>query len=71
VGFHELRALVTIIKLIWRSIRVPALAKNKNVVFSAERVGVEGNRAKINIGVLSGCLASGGTIEVPLRKIID
>lgn len=71
VGLHQLGALVTVVELVGGSIRVPALAKNEDVVAAAEGVGEESDGAEVDVGVSTGSLGGGGTVEVPLGKLVN
>lgn len=71
VGLHELGAFVAVVELVWGTVRVPALSQDEDVVTTTERVREDGNRAEVNIGILTRGLAGGGTVEVPLWKILN
>lgn len=71
VGLHQTVGVVTVVELVGASIGIPGLAKNEDVVTLTERIGVVGNGAKVDIGVVTGGLGSGRTIEVPFGKLID
>jgi hypothetical protein len=71
VGLHQTVGIVTVVELVGASIGIPGLAKNEDVVTLTERIGVVGNGAKVDIGVVTGGLGSGRTIEVPFGKLID
>jgi hypothetical protein len=62
---------MTEVELVGGSIRIPGLAENENVIATAERVGEDGNRAEVDIGVVTGGLAGGRTVKVPFREFID
>jgi hypothetical protein len=62
---------VTVVELVGASIGIPGLAEDEDVVTLAEGVGVVSDRAEVDIGVVTGGLVGGGTIEVPLRKLIN
>jgi hypothetical protein len=62
---------VTVVELVGASIGIPGLAENEDVVTLAEGVGVVGDGAEVDIGVVTGGLGSGGTVEVPLGKLIN
>jgi hypothetical protein len=62
---------MTVVVLVGASIGIPGLAEDEDVVTLAEGVGVESNGAKVDIGVVTGGLVGGGTIEVPLGELID
>jgi hypothetical protein len=62
---------VTVVELVGASIGIPGLAENEDVVTLAEGVGEDGDRAEVDIGVVTGGLASGGTVEVPLGELLN
>ena len=53
VGLHELRTLMAVVELVWGSIRIPALGNNQNVGSTTERIGVDGDRSEVDIGVVT------------------
>jgi hypothetical protein len=69
VGLHELGTLVAVVELVWGSVRVPALGNNENVGSTTEWIREDSNRAEVDIGVVTGSLASRASVEVPLRKV--
>ncbi len=71
VGLHELSTLMTVVELVWGSIRVPALCDNQDVGSTTEWIGVDGNGSKVDIRVIAGGLASRGAVEIPFWKILD
>jgi hypothetical protein len=71
VGLHQLGSLVTVVELVGSAIGVPGLAEDEDVVTLPEGVGVDGNGADVDIGVVTGGLASGGAVKVPLGEFID
>lgn len=71
VGLHELSTLMTVVELVWGSIRVPALCDNQDVGGTTEWIGVDGNGSEVDIGVVARGLASRGAVEVPLWEILD
>ena len=70
VGFHELSTLVTVVVLVWCSIRIPALAHKQDVWGATNRVGEDGTGAKVDVGVITRSLTSRASIEVPLGEIL-
>jgi hypothetical protein len=62
---------VAVVELVGGSVRVPGLAQDEDVVTLAEGVGEDGDRANVDIRVVTGGLASGGTVEVPLGELIN
>jgi hypothetical protein len=71
VGLHELGAIMAIVELVGSTIGVPALSEDKNVSVAAEGIAVHGNGTKVDVGVLTGSLSGGGTIEVPLGELLN
>ena len=58
VGIHQTSSLVTEVELVGAAIMIPALAQDKDVVATAERIGVDGDGAKIDIRVAALSLAA-------------
>lgn len=71
VGLHQAGCIVAVVELVGAAIGVPGLAENENVVTLAEGVGEDSDRAQVDIGVVTGGLAGGGTIEVPLGELLN
>jgi hypothetical protein len=71
VGLHQLGSLVTVVELVGAPIRIPGLAQDEDVVPLAEGIREDGDGANVDIGVVAGRLAGGGTVEVPLGELID
>lgn len=71
VGLHQAGSIVAVVELVGASIGVPGLAKNEDVVTLAEGVGEDSDGAEVDIGVVTGGLAGGGTVEVPLGELLD
>jgi hypothetical protein len=71
VCLHELGGLVTVVELVWGSIRIPAFTQDQNIRSAAKRVGENSNRSKVDIRVVAWGLSSGGTIEIPFWEIVD
>lgn len=58
VGLHDLGALMAVVVLVRSAVGVPALGEDNDVGRAAERIGVDGGRAQVDIGVVAGSLAS-------------
>jgi hypothetical protein len=71
VGVHEDFGGVTEIVAVWFSIGHPGFADDQDVVTKTDRIGEVGFWAKVDIGVVTRGLASGGTVKVPFWKICD
>ena len=71
VCLHQLSSLVAVVELVGGAIGVPGLTEDKDVVSLAEGVREDSNGADIDIGVVAGGLAGGGTVEVPLGELVD
>jgi hypothetical protein len=71
ICIHDLHAVVTEVELVGGAIGVPALSQNDDVWRAAERIGVNGARAEVNIGVLARSLVGRRTIKVPDGKILS
>lgn len=61
---------MTVVELVRRAIGHPALGKDENVftTLGAERIGVDCNGFQVDVAVLTGSLAGGGAVEVPLLE---
>ena len=70
VGIHQTDSFVTIVEFVGGSIVVPCLAHDEDVLATSEWIWVYRNRTKVDIGVVAGSLAGGGTVEVPLRQLL-
>ena len=62
---------MSVVVLVWGSIRVPALGDDQDVGSTTEWIGEDGNGSEVNIGIVAGSLASGATVEVPLREVVN
>ena len=62
---------MAVVEFVRSSIVVPGLAHDEDVVATAERIGIHGNGAEVDIGVVAGGLAGRGAIEVPFWEIVD
>lgn len=71
VCLHQLSSLVAVVELVGGAIGVPGLTEDKDVVSLAEGVREDSNGADIDIGVVAGGLAGGGTVKVPLGELVD
>ncbi len=56
---------MTIIEFIRSSVMVPAFTHDEDVVALAEGIGIDGDGAKVDIGVAARSLAAGGTVKIP------
>lgn len=71
VGLHQAGSLVAEVELVGATVGIPGLAQDEDVVALAEGVGEDGDRAKVDIGVVTGGLAGGGTVEVPFGEFVN
>lgn len=62
---------MTVVKLVWGSIGIPAFGHDQNVGKTTERIGENGDRAKVDIGVVTWCLSGRGTIKIPFWELLD
>jgi hypothetical protein len=60
-----------VVELVGRAVGIPAFAEDEQVGALAERVGVHGHGAEVDVRVVTGSLAGRRAIEIPLWKIID
>ena len=49
---------MTVIELVGRSIVIPAFAEHEDIFASTERIGVDCDRAEVDIGVIAWSLAT-------------
>jgi hypothetical protein len=70
VGVHDLHAVMSVVVLVGSAIGVPALSENDDVGRATEGIGVDGARSEVDIGVVTGGLAGGRTIEVPDGEVL-
>lgn len=68
VLLHQLGSFVAVVELVRCAIGHPALGQDQDVVaaLSAERVGVDSDGLQVDVAVVTGGLASGRTVKVPL-----
>jgi len=71
VGFHDLLGFVTEVCLVGGAVGVVGLAENELVVALAEGVGKDGDGDQDDVGIVTGSLIGGGTVKVPLGKVVD
>lgn len=71
VGLHQAGSLVAEVELVGAAIGVPGLAEDEDVITLTERIGEDGAGAEVDIGVVAGGLAGGGTVEVPLGELVN
>jgi hypothetical protein len=62
---------VTEVELVGAAIGIPGLAEDEDVVTLAEGVGEDSAGTEVDIGVIAGGLAGGGTVEVPFGELVD
>lgn len=68
---HELGSLMTVVELVWGSIRIPALGEDENVGSATKWVGEDGDWAQVDVRVVSGSLTSRRAVEVPFWEILE
>ena len=71
ICFHQSRSFVAVVVLVWRSIRIPRLAHDQDIVAQSDWVSVHCDGSDVDIGVVAGCLAGGRAIEVPFWEVVD
>jgi hypothetical protein len=69
ISLHDLGALVAEVVLVGGAIGHPALSQDDDVGLAAERIGEDGTRAQVDVGVVTRGLVRGGTVEVPDGKV--
>jgi hypothetical protein len=63
-------SVVTEVVCVGAAVRHVGLAHDEDVVAQTERVGVVGNGAEVDIGVVAGRLARRRTVKVPFREVV-
>ena len=63
--FHDLGGMVAVVSAVGGAVTVVALGKDEDVVAAPEGVLEDGGRAEVDIGVATGRLVGGRTVEVP------
>lgn len=58
IRIHQPLGLMTVVEFVWASVRVPCLAKNKNVVTATERIWVLCDWSDVDVRVITWRLAS-------------
>jgi len=61
--------VVTIIRPVWRSIIVVGFGQNEDIVTTAERVLEDGCGTKVDVRVMTRCLAGRRTVKVPYAEL--
>lgn len=59
IGLHQAFTLMSVVELVGGSIRIPGLGHDQDVVASSERIGEDGDRANVDIGIVAWRLAGG------------
>lgn len=59
IGLHQSSGFVTVIELVGASIGVPGLTQDQDILTATERIGKDGTRADVNIGVVPRGLTGG------------
>ena len=62
---------MAVVELVGGSVGVPGFAKDEDVVALSEGVGVDSAGAEVDVGVVTGGLAGGGTVEVPFGELVN
>jgi hypothetical protein len=62
---------VTEVVCVWLSIGHPGLGHDEDVVAQPNGICVECDGAEVDIGVVTGGLAGGGTVEIPFWELFD
>ena len=60
---------MAVVVLVGGAVGIPALGEDDDVGGAAERIGVDGAGAQVDVGVVTRSLLGGGTVEVPDRKV--
>jgi hypothetical protein len=62
---HDLLGVVTVVGPVGGSIVVVAFGKDEDIVATAEWISEDSGWAKVDVGIVAGCLVRGRPIEVP------
>ncbi len=71
VSIHLSSGVVTVVEFIRAAIGIPGLGKDKDILSATERIWVHGNRADVDIGVVTRRLTGRGAVEVPFRELVN
>ena len=62
---------MAVIELVRSTVGIPAICKNEDVGRATERVGEHGDGLQVDVRIVAGGLACGGTIKVPGGEILN
>ena len=62
---------MTEVELVGGTIRIPGFAENNDVLTLTERIREDVDGTEVDIGIFPRGLTGRGTIEVPLRKLVN
>lgn len=68
---HKDIGVMSEVVAVWLAVTHPGLTHDQDVVAKAEWIGIDGNRAKVDIGVVTWCLSGGRTVKVPFWELLD
>lgn len=72
LGFiKDLLGMMAMVGAVWSAVVVVGLCENKDVVAATERVFEDGGGTEVDIGIVTGGLICGRTIEVPNAELAD
>lgn len=72
LGFiKDLLGMMAMVGAVWSAVVVVGLCENKDVVAATERVFEDGGGTEVDIGIMTGGLICGRTIEVPNAELAD
>ena len=61
---------MAVIEFVGAAVMIPGLAHDEDIFATTERVRKDGNGAKVDIGVVTGSLATRRAIEIPFGELI-
>ena len=69
--FHDLGGMVAVVGFVGSAVVVVALGEDEDVIAATEGILEDGSRPQIDIGVATGSLVGGRTVEVPNTQLTD
>jgi len=71
IRVHQSCRFVAIVELVWCSIGIPRLTHDQDIVTQTDGVWEGCDWSDVDIGIVAGSLAGGGSVKVPLWEVFD
>jgi hypothetical protein len=68
---HDFLGMMAVVGPVGCAVIIVALGENEDIVASAEWILEDSSGTKVDIGVMTGCLVGGRTIEIPGTKLTN